>query len=73
MTVCKTPLLVSLLAKSQELPVSQLTMHVYPFHLEITDKSRPASWLFSGRNTFHLSWCSPSYKALTHSSQAAAL
>jgi hypothetical protein len=38
MTTCQTPLLVSLLAKSQELPVSQLAMHVNQFHLVITDK-----------------------------------
>jgi hypothetical protein len=32
MTTCKTPLIVSLLAKSQELPASQLAMHVDPFY-----------------------------------------
>jgi hypothetical protein len=42
MTACKTVLLVSLLAKQQELPVFQLAMHVDPFHLVITDKWRPA-------------------------------
>jgi hypothetical protein len=44
MTACQTsllvPLLVSLLAKSQELPVSQLARHVDPFHLVITDNWR---------------------------------
>jgi hypothetical protein len=52
MTICKTPLLVSLLPKPQELPISQLAMHIDPFHLVITDKRRPAARLFSGRNTF---------------------
>jgi hypothetical protein len=45
MTTCQTsllgPLLVSLLAKSQELPVSQLVRHVDLFHLVITDNQRP--------------------------------
>jgi hypothetical protein len=41
MTACKTLLLLSLLAKLQELPVSQLAIHVNPFHLVITDKQRP--------------------------------
>jgi hypothetical protein len=63
MTTCKTLLLVSLLAKLQELPVCQLAMHVDPFYLVITDKRRPAAWLFSGRNTLPLLWCSSSYKA----------
>jgi hypothetical protein len=64
MTTCKTLLLVSLLAKLQELPVSQLAMHIDPFHLVITNKQRPAAWLFSGRNTLPPLWCGPSYKAL---------
>jgi hypothetical protein len=63
MTTCKTLLLVSLLAKLQELPVSQLTKHVDPFHLVITDKWRPAAQLFSGKNTLRPSWCGPFYKA----------
>jgi hypothetical protein len=63
MTTCKTLLLVSLLAKLQKLLVSQLAMHVDPFHLVITDKWRPGAWLFSGRNIHPPSWCGPSYKA----------
>jgi hypothetical protein len=43
MTTYKTLLLVSLLAKSQELPISQLAMHADPFHLVITDKQRPVA------------------------------
>jgi hypothetical protein len=64
MTTCKTPLLVSLLAKPQELPVSQLATHVNPFHLVITDNQGPVAWLFSGKNTLPLLQCIPSYKAL---------
>jgi hypothetical protein len=45
MAACQTPLLVfllvSLLTKSQELPVTQLARHVYLFHLVITDNWRP--------------------------------
>jgi hypothetical protein len=63
MTACKTLLLFSLLAKPQELPVSQLAMCVHPFHLVITDKRRPVAQLFSGRNILPSSWCGPSYKA----------
>jgi hypothetical protein len=63
MTTCKTPLLVSLLAKLQELPVSQLAMHVDPFLLVITDKWGPVAWLFSRRNILPALWCGPSYKA----------
>jgi hypothetical protein len=63
MTACKTLLLVSLLAKLQELPISQLAMHVDTFHLVITDKWRSVAWLFSGRNTLPLLWCGPFYKA----------
>jgi hypothetical protein len=37
MTACQTSLLVPLLAKSQELPVSQLARHVDRLHLVITD------------------------------------
>jgi hypothetical protein len=51
MTTCKTLLVVPLLAKPQELPVSQQAMHIDPFHLVIIDKWRPAAWLLSGRNT----------------------
>jgi hypothetical protein len=44
MTTCQTPLLVSLfvslLAKSQELPVIQLVRHVDLFHMVITDNQR---------------------------------
>jgi hypothetical protein len=63
MTTCKTLLLVSLLAKLQEYPISQLAMHINPFHLVKTDKLRPVAWLFPGRNTIPPSWCGPSYKA----------
>jgi hypothetical protein len=63
MTACKTLLLVSLLAKLQELPISQLAMHVDTFHLVITDKLRPAAQLFTGRNTLPPSWYGPSSKA----------
>jgi hypothetical protein len=51
MTTCKTPLLVSLLAKLQELPVSQLAMQ------------GPEARLFSGRNTIHTLQYGSSYKA----------
>jgi hypothetical protein len=51
MTACKTPLPVSLLAKPQELSISQLAVHVDLFHLVITGKWGPAARLFSGRNT----------------------
>jgi hypothetical protein len=49
MTACKTPLLVSLLAKPQELPVSQLARHVDLFHLitdnqELGTPSLPVVW-----------------------------
>jgi hypothetical protein len=40
MTACKTPLLVSLLAKP---PVSQLGRHVDPFHLVFTDYTIPGT------------------------------
>jgi hypothetical protein len=63
MTTCKTSLLVSLFAKPQELPISQLAMHVDPLHLVITDKWRPVAQLVSRRNTLPPSWCGPSYKA----------
>jgi hypothetical protein len=63
MTASKTLLLVSLLTKLQDLPISQLAMPVDPFHLVITDKLRPAAWLFSGRYTLSPSQCGPSYKA----------
>jgi hypothetical protein len=63
MTAYKTPLLVFLLAKPQELPVSQLARHVDRLHLMITDKQGPAARLFSGRNTLRPLWCSPSHKA----------
>jgi hypothetical protein len=43
MTACQTFLLVSLLSKSQELPVSQPARHVNPFHLVITDNQRPGT------------------------------
>jgi hypothetical protein len=51
MITWKTPLLVSLLAKLQELPISQLSMHVNTFYLVITDKWGPVARLFSRRNT----------------------
>jgi hypothetical protein len=63
MATRKTLLLVSLLSKPQELPVSQLVMHVDPFLLLITDKWRPVAKLFSGRNILPPSWYGPSYKA----------
>jgi hypothetical protein len=59
MTTCQTPLLVSLLvsllAKSQELPVTQLARHVNLFHLVITDNQT--------RNSLPPPWLGPSYKA----------
>jgi hypothetical protein len=59
MTVCPTPLLVSLLisllAKPQELPVTQLVRHVDLFHLVITDNQRP--------EILPPTWLGPSYKA----------
>jgi hypothetical protein len=64
MTACKTPMLVSLLAKSQELPASQVAIHVDSFHLVITDKWRAAAQLFPGRSTLPPSWCGHSYKSL---------
>jgi hypothetical protein len=65
MTTCQTPLLVSLLAKSQELSVSQLARHVNPFHLVITDNWRPETIRL-------LHGLAPSKKPTTHSNQAAA-
>jgi hypothetical protein len=50
------PLLVSLLAKSQELPVSQLARHVNLLHLVITDNRRPETLSLPP-------WLGPSYKA----------
>jgi hypothetical protein len=45
MTTCQAsllvPLLVSQLAKCQEIPVSQLAGHIDPFHLVSTDNQRP--------------------------------
>jgi hypothetical protein len=66
MTACQTPLLVSLLEKSQELPVSQLARHVDPFHLVITDNWRPGTLSL-------LHSLAPPIKPTTHSSQSAAL
>jgi hypothetical protein len=65
MTACQTSLLVSLLAKSQELPVSQLARHVDPFHLVITDNQRPETLSLPHG-------LAPPIKPTTHSSQAAA-
>jgi hypothetical protein len=68
MTTCKTSLLVSLLAKPQELPISQLAMHVNLFHLVITDRQGPAAKLFSGRNTLLSCGAAPLIKLTIHSS-----
>jgi hypothetical protein len=65
MTTCQTPLLVSLLEKSEELQVSQLAWHVDPFHLVITDNRR--------QETLSLPHgLAPPMKPTTHSSQAVA-
>jgi hypothetical protein len=63
MTTYKTLLLVSLLAKLQELSVSQLAMHVNPFPLVITDKWKSAAQLFSGKNMLPPSWCGCCYNS----------
>jgi hypothetical protein len=70
MTACQTPLLVSLLisllAKPQELPVFQLSRHVNLFHLVITDNRRPETLSLPHG-------LAPPVKPTTHFSQAAAL
>jgi hypothetical protein len=70
MTACQTPLLVSLLvsllAKPQELPVSQLARHVDLFHLVITDNRRPETLSLPHG-------LAPPIKPTTHLSQAPAL
>jgi hypothetical protein len=69
MTTCQTPLLVSLLvsllAKSQELPVTQLARHVDLFHLVIADNQRPETLSLPHG-------LAPPIKPTTHFSQAAA-
>jgi hypothetical protein len=69
MTTCQTSLLVlllvSLLAKSQELPVSQPARHVNLFHLVIKDNQRPETLSLPHDLAFPI-------KPATHSSQAAA-
>jgi hypothetical protein len=73
MTTCKTPLLVSLLAKLQELPVSQLAKHVNLFHLVITDNGdQQPSWSLGGTPSLSHGVVPP-IKPPTHSSWAAAL
>jgi hypothetical protein len=62
MTSCKT----LLLAKSQELPVSQLARHADPFHLVITDNQRPETVSLPHG-------MAPPIKPPTNYSQAAAL
>jgi hypothetical protein len=70
MTTCQSPLLVSLpvslLAKSQELPVSQLGRHDDLCHMVITDNQKP--------ETLSLPYgLAPPIKPITHFSQATAL
>jgi hypothetical protein len=57
---------VSLLAKPQELPVTQLARHVNLFHLVITDNQRPESLSLPHG-------LAPPMKPTTHFSQAASL
>jgi hypothetical protein len=66
MTACQTSLLVSLFAKSQELPVTQLAKHVNLFHLVITDNQRPETLSLPHG-------LAPPIKPTTHFSQAAVL
>jgi hypothetical protein len=61
-----SPLIVSLLAKPQELPVTQLARHVNLFLLVVTDNQRPET-LFLPHDL------APPIKPTTHSSQAASL
>jgi hypothetical protein len=72
MTACQppphtlvSPLIVSLLAKSQELPVTQLARHVDLFHLVITGNQRPETLSLPHGLV-------PPIKPTTHFSQAAA-